>query len=166
MGLRAFINNTNVEHNCALAAGLCVGGLNCLVSGLEPDHSFELWHCVRSVLLSVASYTAVALFIRWRWRGLLKRIVPVWVAIAILGTALLISLVGVYVGINSWRSPQRVERSLGEFIAVQVNDFLSLFIVVCVLTLPVTAMVYYARNMITCVWPKKVEPPPSILPNQ
>lgn len=47
--------------------------------------------------------------------------------------------------------PQRMEQTLAEFIVVQMEDLQSLFIVVCIITLPVTATIYYVRSIIKAV---------------
>lgn len=80
MRLKAFTNDpTLVPITCALAAGLLVSGLDCLLTAVDQEHSFGLRHCVRSLLTSVAAYTTVAFFLRWCWTGLLMRIVPIWI---------------------------------------------------------------------------------------
>lgn len=152
------------ELKCAIAAGLSVSGLHCLLLAVDSE-PFELLRCVKSVIISVASYSGIALLLLCCWKGGVRRVIPVWLPIAILGTAVLASTVGISVGIDRWHSPQRMERTLAEFIAVQLNDLQSLFIVLCIITLPVTAIVYYAKVIAKVFLNQGPEQLPSILGN-
>lgn len=86
--------------------------------------------------------------------------------IAILGSGLLVSIIGLYIGIQGWRSPQRLEQTLTGFLAVQMNDLQSMFIIVCVISLAATAIVYYAGWIIRKMWAREGEKPTSIFGNQ
>lgn len=169
MNFEAFTSNSKrVEVASALAASLGISGLVCLISAVDQDSPFDLRRCVSFVLLSVASYSAVALLLHRFWTGLLKRLIPIWILIAFFGSALLVSIVGIDTGIFFWKSPQRMERTLIEFVSVQMESLQILFILVLCITLPITATVYYAGSIVRVVrrWHNGAEKPPTILGNQ
>lgn len=161
-------NNKGVEIASAIAAGLGISVLVCLISIVDQDSSFDFRRCFSFTLLSVASYSAVALLLHRYWTGLLKRMVPIWILIAFFGTALLVSIIGIDTGIFFWKSSQRVEQNLAEFMLVQLEDVRVLFILVCCFTLPITATVYYAGSIVRAArrWHNRSDAPPSILGNQ
>lgn len=148
----------------AIATGLLVGIAPNALEVLMPDHSFDLVRFITNVLTCVAAYTAVALLLHRYWTGLLQRMVPKWTLIAIAGTLVLVCIMGVEQAISRWNDPFRTERALPEFLIAEVSSLRILFLLLCCIALPTTAIVHYATQVAKAV--RRTEKPPSILGNQ
>ena len=156
-------DSQRVEIASAVAAGLGLSGLACLISVVDHDSVFDFRRCIGFMVFAVGSYLTVALLLcRW-WKGQLKHAIPIWILIALLGTMFLVGVISIDRGIVFWRSSQRTV--LGEFINGQWEDIKFLFVLGCGITLPITATVHYAPNIIRAFvrWRKGPEPPRSIL---
>ncbi|HEX8131423.1 MAG TPA: hypothetical protein VF527_20150 [Pyrinomonadaceae bacterium] len=126
-----------------LAAGLWVS----LFSNLFALKSRTGFAMARFTLLAVLSYVAVAALLNCVWRSNLRRMVPNFILIAVAGSLLLVCIKLVPGVIGGWYDPYRLESSLYDYLAHELQAARSVVIVFSLVALPVSAITYYAGSM-------------------
>lgn len=166
-------NSARIDMASAATAG---GGLSatCLVllkaSTLDRVNPLDLSDVASLVLITVIPYLVAALVIHWLWTKPLRRMIPSWVIIALLGSLFIVLSAGAlsfYTKAVAWSDPATMYDTLEAFIADKAKDGLVVFIALSIFTLPITAAVYYAGSIVRVVrrWHTGAEPP-SILGKQ
>lgn len=166
-------NSVRVDMVSAAAAGggLCATGLVLLkASTLGRVNPLDFSDVASFVLITAMPYLIAALITHWLWIKPLRRMIPSWVMIALLGSLLIVLSAGTlsfYTKAVAWSDPTTMYETLEAFIADKVKDGLGVFVALSLFTLPITAAVYYAGSIVKAVrrWHKGAEPP-SILGNQ
>jgi len=131
-------NRLYVDLLCGFAASIVTSAFFWFVrlsSAWEMSASLFIRINVRSILISVASYLLVALMLNKYWPQLLRSIIPTWATIPLLGTLIFFAIEFVPLSMNYADRP-----SLGTFGIV--------YAFICVITLPVTGLIYYSSNII------------------
>ncbi len=139
-----------VDLACALAAGLTAGLLTSLINVLG-EHRASLGRHVSFALTAITVYMAVALALHKVWTGTLRRIVPTWALIAVVGSVLYVVIDLTPGVIKGWYDPYRMEASLIKYLSTELSAARSVMVVLTVITLPVTATLYYAGEIISAV---------------
>ena len=157
-------DDVHVDRLGALASGFCVGALSYLVSTASDD-KVNGYHYAKLFLFAVLSYLIVSWLLERCWTGSLKRVIPRWILIAILGSLLHEALVTASTVANAWTHPQTVWPSWNEFISSEIADTKLFVVFFSILTLPVMATFHYAGSIVKAVrrWHNGSEEPPSLL---
>lgn len=165
-------NRLHVDMTSAAAAGggLSVTGIVLLkASMLDRAHPVEFSALASLALMVALPFLVAGVIIHWLWIKPLRRIVPSWVMIALLGSLLVVISAGAFrfytKAIASNATPMTFE-TIGDFIRDNAKDGLGVFVVLSIFTLPITAAVYYAEGIRRVVrrWYNGPDPP-SILSN-
>lgn len=173
--LRSFSrNSTRVDMVSAAAAGVGLSA-TCLIllkaSTLGRVNPLDFNDVASLVLITVMPYLVAGLVIHWLWIKRLRRMLPSWIMIALLGSLFIVLSAGAlsfYTKAVAWSDPTTMYEALDAFIADKAKDGLGVFVALSLFTLPITAAVYYAGGIVRTVrrWHNGAEPPPSILGNQ
>jgi hypothetical protein len=131
---------------CAVFAGVALptayfGLLRISVFGRINPPSFT--KIATALLLSLSCYLAASL-LAIRLKSL-RRVVPSWMFIAVMGSAVLVVVGGV------WMRPAILRLSLAEVISDKLLDALGTIIGLSIFTLPFTAVVYYAGSIVRAI---------------
>jgi uncharacterized membrane protein len=143
-----------------LVAGLCVSLFDVLFA-FKSRTGFVV---ARFTLLSVLSYLAVAALLNGMWRGKLRRMVPNCILIAVAGSLLLVCMEMTPGIIGGWYDPRRVEVSLLDYLAHELQAARSVVVVLSFIALPVSAITYYAGSIVEAArrWHDGADEPLSI----
>ena len=181
--LRSFSrNSTRVDMVSAAAAG---GGLSatclillkaatCLIllkaSTLGRVNPLDFSDVASLILIAMMPYLVAGLVIHWLWIKPLRRLIPSWVMIALLGSLFIVLSAGVlsfYTKAVAWSDPATMYETLEAFITDKAKDGLGVFVALSLFTLPITAAVYYTGSIVRVMrrWHTGAEPP-SILDKQ
>lgn len=157
-------DDAHADRLGALAAGFCVAALSYLVSTASDDKA-NFYHYAKLFLFAVLSYPAAALLLERYWTGSLKRIIPRWILIAILGSLLREALFTASIVMSAWAHPQTVSLSWSDFISSEIADTKLFVVFFSILTLPVMAAFHYTGSIVRVVkqWHSGAEKPLSIL---
>ena len=142
---------TYVDLIGAFAAGLAVGASVFLVDGADGDRDWQ--RCANATLVAVLSYLSVILLLQRFWSGTLKRLLPHWLMVSVLGSFLFITIVAITsmnMTFELWNYYQ-TRMPLSEFIAQELEMLRSVFLVFVFLTLPITAVIHYAGAIVRFV---------------
>lgn len=143
-------NETRADTIGAAATGLFLGTFMWLLSSVSDSRlSIVTW--ARDVALSITVYTATTLLLHKIWKGLPRRLMPAWLAAAILGTLVLTSFTLVPKLVTEWDSPQRVEATFSEFLWVRLESANSVFLVFCLVGAFIMAAVHYAPKIVGAI---------------
>lgn len=134
----------------ALAAGLAAALLTSLIN-FQNQQRVNILAYFRFILLAVAAYSAIALLLRRVWTGLLKRIVPNWVLIAVLGSMLFVCVRLTPGIIKGWSDPLRMESTFLSYISTEIDAARSLIIILSFVTLPIAGAIYYSSKWVSQV---------------
>jgi len=154
----------------AAGAGLCMTGLVLLkASMLDRVDPLDSSGIATLVLLTTMPCLVAGLIIHWLWIKPLRRTIPSWVMIALLGSLLVVISAGAlrfYTNALASNGTTAAFGTVGDFIRDKAKDGLGVFVVLSLFTLPITAVVYYAGSIVRGVrrWYYGTEPP-SILGN-
>ena len=157
-------NNARVDMASAAAggAGLCLTGLVLVkVSILDRVDPVDLRGLAYLVLLTTIPYLAAGLIVHLFWTRSLRRSIPSWIMIALLGAMFVV----VFAGSWSFYTKGLPFETLADFIRDRMKDGLGVFVILSLFTLPITAGVYYAERMVRGIkrWYLYGAEPPSIL---
>jgi len=163
--LEWFSSNTarvDITSAVAAGAGLCLTGLVLLkTSMLDRVDPLELTGLVLLVLITMMPYLAAGLIVHLLWNNSLRHAIPSWIMIALLGAMFVV------VSAGSWRfyTDGLEFETVADFIRVRIKEGLSVFVILSLFTLPITAAVYYAERIVTDFrrWYSYGAEPPSIL---
>ena len=150
-------STTRVDLVSALAAGfgLSLMGLVLLnISVLRRTNPMDFFDAARIVLRVTIPYLIAGLIIHWTWTKSLRRVLPGWLMIACLGSWLLVVSTGAwsfYTDAVASNTPANMLQTLPDYIRDRMKDALAGFVVLSLLTLPVTATVYYADSIVRAV---------------
>ncbi len=137
-----------VDLIAASTAGLFIGALIFLIDGADGDRDWK--RCVNAALVAVLSYLSVMLLLQMFWRGTLKRILPHWLMASALGSFLFIAI-GAATSMNMtlelWKYYQD-RMTLSEFILRELEMARVGFLLLVILTLPITALIHYAGAIV------------------
>ena len=166
-------NRARVDMTMAAAAGvgLCMMGLVLLkFSTLDRVNPLDFRGAARVVMLTTLPYLFAGMIVHWLWITRLRRRVPSWVMIALLGSLLLVVSAGAfrfYRNALASDATTTTFETIGAFILDRAKDGLGVFVVLSLFTLPITAAIYYAESIVRGArrWHEGVEPP-SILRDQ
>lgn len=135
-------NGLLVDLAEATASGLCV---SVILSLLKSDsmEGIRLNTLIETTFFTLSCFFAAALFLHYLWRGQLRRMVPSWILIPMLGTMLSSSSIIVPAIITGWSYPYKSENTLLEYALrwwKDVGFFLSLIFII---TTPITAVIHH-----------------------
>jgi hypothetical protein len=148
----------------AAGAGLCMTGLVLLkASMLDRVDPFDFSGIARVVLMTTMPYLVAGLVIHLLWIKSLRRPIPSWIMIALLGAWLVVVSAGAlrfYTNANASNAAPTTLETIVDFIRDKTRDGLGVFVVLSLFTLPITASVYYAGSVVTAVrrWHNGPEP--------
>jgi hypothetical protein len=129
-------DNLRTDLATGFAASLMAALFTSLVNLLSQNHLNPLAY-IRFILLAVASYLAIALFLHRFWTGRLRHLVPNWILIAVFGS-ILFTYVRLTPGIiQGWYDPLRTESSLIDYLLTEIMAARSVLVVLSLITLPV-----------------------------
>ena len=156
---KPWANSSRSDLTGAIAAGLCAGAVRSLIHALH--HELTLWAYARWTILAIAAYFVVATLWQRFWRGLVEPIVPTWVLTGLVGSMIFVAVILTSGVIKGWYDPSRVDSSLMGYILTEVKAAGSVFILLSLITLPVTATFHHARDIIRAAkdWHTGSEPP-------
>lgn len=135
-------NRRKVDLWSAVAAGLCIGMLRYLFHGL--DHSESLSFYAGELIQAVGSYFTVAYLFN-RVGKVLPKVIPSWMVIASLGSALYIVVDLALPVIRRWAY---VEQSFAEYFSYELYVAGFLIVSLTLITMPITALIYYAGSIV------------------
>ena len=161
-------NRLDLASAVAAGAGLSVLGVVLLnASFLRRLNPLDFIDVARLVLIATMPYLIAALIIHWVWIKPLRRVLPTWLMIACLGSLLMVVSAGALsFYMKAVASSAPTLQTLPDFIGDKVKDGLGVFVALSLLTLPITATVYYAGSIVRAFRRWKSGPePPSILGN-
>jgi hypothetical protein len=117
---------------------------------------------VQLVLLATIPYLVAGLMIHLLWRKSLRRKIPSWAMIALLGALLVVVSAG---AVRLYTNPLASDTTIGAFVVDRAKDGLGVFVFLSLFTFPITAVVYYAESIVRGVrrWYEYGAEPPSIL---
>ena len=152
----------DITSAVAAGAGLCLTGLVLLkASMLDRVDPVGLSGFVRLVLITMIPYLVAGLIVRLLGTKPLRQAIPSWIMIALLGSMFVV------VSAGAWRfyTDGLQLETLADFIRDKVNDGLGVFVILSLLTLPITAAVYYSKRIVRGVkrWYFYGAEPPSSL---
>jgi hypothetical protein len=135
-----------VDLACAVVAGIALpaaffGLLRISIFGRINPPSFA--KIATATLLCLSCYLVASLLVVWLKS--LRRVMPSWVWIAVLGSAILVITGGI------WMRPAILRLSLAEIVSDKLPDALGTTFGLSVFTLPFTAVVYYADSIVRAV---------------
>ena len=166
-------NSACVDMASAAAAGggLSATGLVLLkASTLGRVNPMDFSDVASLMLITTIPYLVAALVTHWLWTKPLRRLIPSWVMIALLGSLFIVLSAGAlsFYTKGAWSEPAMMVGTLEAFIADKAKDGLVVFVALSIFTLPIAAAVYYAGSIVRAVrrWHNDAEKPPSILGNQ
>ena len=139
----------------AVVAGFSAGAVQALISALFRDLGF--WTGARPIIIGVAVYLLVGLLLQRFWRN---RLAPNWVLTSLIGTILFIAaLLGPAI-ISGWYDPYNVHQVSMDYLSPELDAARSGVILLHLVTLPVTAIFHYSREIIgaTKKWHAGSEP--------
>ena len=163
--LEWFASNTarvDIAGAIAAGAGLCVTGLVFLkASMLDRVDPLDLNGFSYLVLLTTMPYLAAGLLVQLLWTTRLRRKIPSWIMIALIGSMFVVVSAGAW----SFYTHGLAFEALADFIRDKVKDGLGVFVILSLFTLPITAAVYYSQRIVKGVtrWYFYGAEPPSIL---
>src|SRR5687768_9331647 len=141
------VKHSQRDHDfAALAAGVCAGAETALVRALH--HELTLAAYARWTFLAIAAYFTVASVSQRLWPDRFKRVVPVWLLTAFFGSILFAAGNLIPGTIEGWYDPNRLERSLGEYLLTELGAAKSVVLLLNLITIPVTATSHYAGEII------------------
>lgn len=160
-------SSARVDLLSALAAGfgLSVVGLVLLnISAFRRLNPMDVFDVARFVLRVTIPYLIAGLIIHWTWTKPLRRVLPIWLMIACLGSWLLVVSTGAwsfYTDAVASNAPATMLRTLPDYLRDKMKDALGGLVVLSVITLPMTATVHYADSIVTAVrrWHNGPKPP-------
>jgi hypothetical protein len=135
-------NRRQVDLWSAVAAGLWAGILSSLSHAL--DHPVRLSLYAADLILAVGSYLTVAYLIN-RFGKVLLKVIPSWLVIASLGSALYIVMDLARPVISRWAY---VEQSFVEYFSYELYIAAYLIVSLALITMPITALIYYAGSIV------------------
>lgn len=149
---------------CAFAASLCAGTFTFLIHLLKP-REFDILTCIRFMSAALAAYFAVALILHKFWNGGLRRMLPNWILISVFGSIFFVILRLLPAVVSGWSGPTITEPSLTKYIATEIDAARNVIVLLSLITLPITAAVYYADPLIKALrrWHEGAEKSSSIL---
>jgi hypothetical protein len=138
-------DRTRVDLACAVVAGVSLpaaffGFLR--ISVLARINPPSLTRIATTILFCVACYLTAALLVIWVKS--LRRIVPSWMLIAILGSTVLVISGGI------WSRPEILQFPLSE-LSEKLRDAVGVIIGVSIFTLPFTAAVHYSDAIVRTI---------------
>lgn len=153
------------DLTCAFAAGLCAGSFTFIIYLLKP-HGFNISTFLKFMLMALVAYVAVALILNKVWARGLRRMVPNWILISVFGSTLFVMLRLLPAVIVGWSGPTVTEPSLATYLTAEIDAARSVVIVLSVITLPITALLYYTNSILRALsrWHNGPELPPRISP--
>lgn len=109
--------------------------------------------CTKYLLVALMVYSSVALLIEQYWKGVLSRILPNWIPIALFGSIIYECFILVPAMVRYWNDPvtQMKNPDLTEFVLREAVTLRSVLILDWVITLSATALVYYAGSIIKLI---------------
>ena len=140
----------------AAGAGLSLMGVVLLnVTFLRRVNPQQAADVARLVLIATIPYLVAALVVHWVKP--LRRLLPSWLLIACLGSLLIVVSAGAW----SFYMKAGVLETLPDFTRDKVKDGLATFVALTLLTLPITAAVYYSGGIVRAVrrWQSGPQPP-------
>ena len=154
-----------IDLVCAIAASLCASALTFLIYLLKP-HAFDILVYLKFTFTALASYCAVALILSKLWVGGLRRLVPSWIPLSIFGSTVYVALRLLPALVSGWYEPSSTRPSLSRYVEVEIDAARSVIITLSLITLPVTAIIYYGDSILRSIrrWHDGAELPPSITP--
>lgn len=147
-------DNLLAESTAALAAGLSAAALTLAFKLLYQPVPIGTYF--RFILLGLVSYLLVALLLHKFWKGLLGRVIPKWLLIAILGSVVFVVLRLTPGVIGGWYDPLRLEHSFEEYITTEINAAASVVLFLCAIAIPTAGLVYYSFSIVRLL--KRREP--------
>lgn len=139
----------------AAGAGLSLMGLVLLnISLLRRTNPMDFFDAARIVLRVTTPYLIAGLIIHWTWTKPLRRVLPSWLMIACLGSWLLVVSTGAwsfYTDAVASNAPATMLQTLPDYLRDKMKDALGGFVVLSLLTLPMTATVYYSKSIVIAV---------------
>lgn len=146
----------SVDLASGLAAGICGAGVTSAILAL--DRPLSLMTHARFAVLSIASFLTIAGITNLIWRMTLRRKLLSCILIALLGSVLFTALRLVPGIIQGWT--QGTETSLAGYLLNELDAARSVVILLTFVTLPVTAVVQYGRQIVKALgaWHEGAEP--------
>lgn len=138
-----FANRSKNDLAGAITAGVSAGVVRSVINALYND--FTLWACISWILLGVMAYLTVGILFRHFWRN---RILPNWMLTAFFGSMLFILAQAVPGVIKGWYDPYAVHQSFMDYILLELDATKSVVIMLSFVTLPITAIFHYAREIV------------------
>jgi hypothetical protein len=139
-------NRIRVDLWSAIAAGLCAGICTSLEDALDHPVNPSLY--AKSLILSTAAYLMVAWLLRLSLFQSVRRVVPSWLIIALVGSTLFVVMDLAPAVIVGWTRPQRIEQSLAMYISHELYAAGVVIVFFAIITIPITALVYYAAGIV------------------
>jgi hypothetical protein len=149
---------------CALAASLCAGASLYFIYLLKP-REFDILSCIKFMSMTMVAYFTVTFILHKFWVGALRRMLPSWILIAVFGSTTFVMIRLLPAIVNGWSGPTVTEPSLAGYITTEISAARSVIILLSIITLPITALVYYADSIIRGAkrWHDSEKVPDSIL---
>jgi hypothetical protein len=127
----------------AIVAGLAAGVVQSMLTALFRD--LTLWAGLKTIVLGVAAYFVAGVIMQRFWRN---RLAPNWFLTSLVGTLI---FVGVGLGpaiIKGWYDPYNAHRPLMDYLAPELDAVGSVLLLFNLVTLPITAIFHFAREII------------------
>lgn len=163
--LEWFASNTarvDIASAVAAGAGLCMTGVVLLkISMLDRVDPLDLRGLALLVFLTTIPYLAAGLIVHALWKKRLRCAISSWIMIALLGAMFVVVSAGAW----SFYTHGLAFEALADFIRDKIKDGLGVFVILSLLTLPITAAMYYSERIVKGVkrWYLYGAEPPSIV---
>lgn len=134
---------------CGLAAGLCAGLIFALINQLSFDPAkISRFYQARSVVLGLITYCLSAILVSQFSTSRLRKILPNWLVISIIG-GLMFTMMKLGPGIiGGWLDPLNTDESLIGYLTNEIWSARSLILLLIAVTTPITFVVSYRRKII------------------
>lgn len=131
----------------AIASASCMAAITHMLHSNDGAYFQRLW--VRDFFIALACYSAVALLLHRYWRGNLRRMVPSWSIIAVMGTLLFVNVSSLPAMVIAWKNHGGgTAFAFVRFAVAWVLSQTTLVAVFSIVALLVTSAIYYANSAV------------------
>lgn len=138
-----YSKSLNVDLAEALAAGLMAGMVLTFLR-LIADMKLSVYQALITVALpTLCLYIVAALLLDRFWRGDLRRFMPCWFLLPVLGSALAVTLYSIPGIIAGWSDPFTDKSNVAAYVISRAKLTLAPFILINLLTWPITFVIHH-----------------------
>lgn len=131
----------------ALIPGLLIASVLAFING-ESMRGMQWQPSVRLFFSTLGCYLLAALLLHYFWKGQLRRLLPTWVLIPVLGAILSLGVYMLPGIIAGWDSPNRADVTLDVYLSRAIRAWRFIVILFSLITIPIAALIHYSNHII------------------